>query len=189
MDRMQSRDDRQGPPGIKTAEDLLAKMRAGTKEVYEIRCRDLVIPVRILSVDEVNAIRRDALLHVTKIQGDKVDENLERQKVALKLASTLKPGTAPILSDRLLSLMTVDEITYLYNEYIRVMDTVNPTLETMTDEQFRVLVDALKKKVITPRDCSLHQLREICTAFVDLILRLESQSSPPANSSGGPPVE
>lgn len=171
------------------ADDLLAKMRSGVKEIYEIRLRDLVIPVRLLTVDEINLIRRDAAIKTASVQGDTVDQNLERQKSALKLASTLKTGGVPLITDKLLSLMTVDEITFLYEEYVRVMDAVNPSIQTIDPEQFRALVDALKKNTITSKDLSLHQLRAICTSYVDLIQRLETQKSHQASSFGGPLAE
>jgi len=163
-------------PQVTTAEDMLAKMRAGTKEVYEIRMREMIIPVRVLSIDEVNAIRREAIMETTKKQGDETDKNLLVQKLSLKLASTLVKNSAPILSDKLLSLLTMDEVNYLYEEYIRVMDAVNPSLQAIEPEQFKLLVDALKKSHLSSKDLSLLQLRAICTAFVDLIQRLESQT-------------
>lgn len=162
---------------ITTADDLLAKMRAGVKEVYEIRLRDLVIPVRLISVDEVNQIRREAKRNATLLKGgDETDGNLEIQKCTLKLASNIARGV-PILSDKLLSMLTVDEITHLYNEYVNVMDAVNPSLQSIDPEVFRSLVDALKKNTISAKDCSLVQLRAICSAFADLIQRLEIQNS------------
>ena len=166
---------------IVTAEDLLAKMRAGIRDVHEIRMRELVVPVRVLSLSEMNEIRKDALKAAIAAQGDEVDKNVITQKSTLKLASTIGKGSGPLLSDKLLSLLTVDEINYLYNEYIRVNEEVNPSVETIEPEQFRALVDALKKNIITSKDCSLPQLKAICTAFVDLILRMEHQTSQTVN--------
>lgn len=172
-------------PQIQTAEDLLLRMRAGTKEVHEIHMRDLTIPVRVLSIDEVNNIRRSSIVETQKKAGDDTDKNLTVQKLTLKLASTLVKNGAPLLSDKLLSLLSVDEVNYLYEEYIKVMDSVNPSIETIDPEVFRNLVDALKKNNVTWKDLSLRQLRGICTAFVDLIQRLENQASLKASSSGG----
>lgn len=178
------------PPRIMTVEEQLAKMRAGKKEVHSIKLGEYTIPVRVLTVDEVNAIRRDAIRQASlMVNGDETDINLARQKETLKLATKITSGGAPILGDKALNAMTVDELSYLYDEYIRVMDSVNPNLNMMDPMQFRELVDALKKKAIFPRDCSLPQLREICSAFVDLILRLETPTSPQGSSSGGQPAE
>lgn len=165
------------PHEIQTAEDLLAKMRAGTRQVHEIRMRDLVIPVRVLTIEEMNLIRRDAIKQAIAASGDEIDKNVLVQRSTLKLATTVEKGGAPFLSDKVLSLTTVDEINHLYNEYIRIVESVNPSLEQISSEQFKSLVDALKKSLITSNDLSLVQLRAICTAFVDLIQRQAAQVS------------
>lgn len=166
---------------LTSPEDILAKMRAGIKETYEIRMREMVIPVRVLSIDEVNNIRREALTNALIAKGDETDKNVHIQKITLKLASTIGKGSGPILGDRLLSMLTVDEINYLYEEYIAVMDRVNPSLESIPPEQFGMLVDALKKNLVFARDLSLRQLRAICSAFQDMIQRPDSQTSPKGN--------
>ena len=168
-----------------STEALIEKMRAGVKETYDICLRELVIPVRVLSVDEINEIRRQAKSYAARFQGDETDVNLAIQKLTLSKASDI--AGVPLLNDRFYkeSRMTVDEINYLYNEYIRVMDTVNPSLEQITPEQFRALVDALKKKNVSASDLSLRQLKAICTAFVALIQKQDTQTSQGDNTSGG----
>lgn len=155
---------------IITAEDLLAKMRAGTKEIHEIKMRDFVLMVRVLSVDEMNLVRRDAYKTALAMSGDDTDKNLIMQKSILKLASSSSASdNVPMLSDRLLSMLTTDEIGHLYDEYIAVLDSVNPALETITHEAFRELVDSLKKNLLSAKDLSIRQLRVICSSYVDLI--------------------
>jgi hypothetical protein len=168
-------------PQILSTEDLLAKMREGIKEVHEIRMRSAVFPVRVLSVDEVNAIRREAIRVTATTGGDETDSALCVQKATLKLASTLNLGGVPSVTDKMLSMMNLDEVLYLYNEYIRVMDSVNPNLDFIPPEKFKELVEALKKNIVSPRDCSLLQLRVICSVFRDLIQRQDSQDTPVAN--------
>ena len=175
------RQQRNEAPNITTVDDLLAKMRSGIRAVHEIRMRDLVIPVRVLSIDEINEIRKDAYKQAIISKGDEVDKNVSIQRSTLKLASTVPRDAGPLLSDKLLSMLTVDEINFLYDEYIRVLDSVNPALEQLTQEQFRALVDALKKNTISSRDCSLQQLRAICTAYVDLIQRQDHHQSHQVN--------
>lgn len=165
------------PHAVVTADELLAKMRKGIKEVHEIRMRDLTISVRVLSVDEMNTIRRDAARVSAISSGDETDRYLTAQKYTLKLASALQQNGAPLLSDKILGMLTVDEVNYLYEEYMRVMDSVNPSMETVSSEQFQEVVNALKKNTISSRDLPLLQLRAICTAYVDLIQRQESRTS------------
>ncbi len=159
---------------VYSAEDILQKMRDGVKEVYEIRMRQMTVPVRVLSVDEVNAIRKESIRNSTLIQGDETDKNVHIQKTTLKLASNITKGGGPILGDKLLGMLTVDEINYLYEEYIKVLDTVNPSLETIPPTEFRAMVDALKKNLVSSKELSIRQLRAICTAYVDLIQRQET---------------
>lgn len=176
------------PPTIITAEDIIAKMRAGIREVHEISFRELKIPVRVLSIDEINRIRHMAKQSVMLTKdGDQTDANVAMQKITLQMASQM-PQQAPLLGEKVLSLMTVDEVNYLYNEYIRIMDSVNPSLETMSETRFREMVEALKKKEISSNDLSIPQLKAICSSFVDLILKLEHQRSHKDNSHGGQPV-
>jgi len=164
-----------------TVEDLLAKMRAGVKEIHEIKMRELTIPVRVLSIDEMNLIRRDTLKKAMAEQGDQTDVDVFKQRSVLVLASTTGKDKIPFLSEKLLKMLTVDEINYLYNEYITVVESVNPSVETISNEQFRALVDALKKNIMSSKDCSLPQLKAICTAYADLIQRQETTSSHKAN--------
>jgi hypothetical protein len=163
-----------------TAEDMLAKMRAGIKEVSSIRIRELVLPVRVLSVDEMNAIRHEALKK--SAMGDQVDHDLAMQKSTLLLASTIGgKGSVPGMSEKFLGLCSTDEINHLYNEYVVFLDGVNPSLEIISEADFRALVDAVKKNAVTTRDLSLHQLKAIFTAFQGLIQKPEMQKSHPVN--------
>lgn len=160
---------------ILTAEDLLAKMREGTKAVHEIKIRSFTVQVRVLSIDEMNLVRRDAYKAALAIQGDNVDKDLITQKSILKLASTTDTsGGAPFLSDKVLGLMSTDEVCYLYDEYMKVLDNVNPALESISPEAFRELVDSLKKNLISANDLSIRQLKVICSSYVDLISQKDS---------------
>lgn len=175
MDTMRRESD--GPHQVPmSAEELLAKMRQGKKDIHEIRMGNMVIPVRVLSCDEVATIRREAIRKTAMSQGDETDKNLQIQKLTLTLASTVSRGQAPFLGDKIMGLMTLDELTFLYDEYIRVMETVNPAVEHIQPDIFRGIVDALKKNAASPKDLSLLQLRAICSAYVDLIQRQESQT-------------
>ena len=169
------------PPKIIQAEDILAQLRAGVRETHEISLRSAKIPVRILSIDEVNKIRAEAKKLAMLSGGDETDQNVQIQKLTLQLASQVPKNTAPILSEKVLGMVTVDELATLFNEYINVLERVNPSIEHIAPESFRALVDALKKNVIQVKDLSLRQKDAICTAYVDLIQRQENPSSPPAS--------
>lgn len=168
-------------PGITSADDILAKMRAGKKQAFEMKLGDQLIPVRVLTIDETTAIRREALAHMARVGGDETDKNVYIQKTSLKVASTMSEGSGPLLSDKLLGKLSLDEISYLYDEYVKLMDQANPTLETISSEHFRVLVEAVKKNLVSSKDLSLVQLKAIFTAFQDLIQKQESQTSQAGN--------
>lgn len=168
-------------PVILSAEDLLRRMRAGTKEVYIIRMREQEIPVRVLSIDEIAQIRREAISQAAKLGGDETELNLWKQKLTLKLASAVTADKVPMLSEKLLGLLSLDEVQYLYEEYIRITDAVNPSLELMSPERFKSMVDALKKNHLSSRDCTLLELRVICSAFQELIQRPETHGSQKVN--------
>lgn len=170
---------------ILKAEDLLARMRSGIKEVYEISCRDLVVPVRVLTLDELAEIKRTAIRQAALVQGDDTDRNVYTQKTVLKLASKIDPGGVPFLSDKLLAMMTMDEVQHLYGEYCKIADDMNPALEKLSQEQFRALIEAVKKNAIVSKECSLRQLRAIFTAYQDLIQELDIRTLQADNSSGG----
>jgi hypothetical protein len=161
-------------PQIMKAEDILAQLRAGVKETYEISLRSARIPVRILSVDEVNKIRAEAKKLAAIAGGDDTDQNLAIQKLTLSMATQVPKNTAPILSEKVLSMLTVDELSSLFNEFINVMERVNPSIEHISPEEFRALVDALKKNAITVKELSLRQKDAICIAYQDLIQRQEN---------------
>lgn len=162
-----------------TPEDLLSKMRAGVKMHHEIRMRDLVVPVRVLSIDEMNAVRRESV-RMAIASGDEVDKNVSIQKLTLQVASTPIGGGA-LLNEKFFKQITLDELAYLYEEYIKVLDDVNPGAETLTTEQVRELVGVVKKNTCSAKDCSLVQLKVIFSLFQDLIRKQETQGSPKDN--------
>jgi hypothetical protein len=161
---------------ILSAEDILAQMRAGVQTVREIRLRDAHIPLRIISIDEINMVRREALKDQFLQKGDETDKNLAIQRYSLKLASDINKNGTPTLSDKLLSIMSVDEINHLYNEYIKFMDDANPSIESIEPEKFQLLVEAVKKNIITSKECSLLQLKAIFSAFQDMIQKQDTQT-------------
>jgi hypothetical protein len=166
-----------------SAEDLLARMRAGTKEVYEIKMRQLALPVRILSLDEMLDIRNRMMVQNAKVVGDQANLASLVQKETLRFATTIG-GQPGILSDRLLGMLSLDEIQFLYAEYTKVTEEVNPSLEAVSPEKFEMLVDAIKKNSVTASDLSLVQLRAVFLAYQDLIQRLVFPTSPTDNGSG-----
>lgn len=159
------------------AEDILARMRQGVKTTGLIRLRGFEVPVRVLSITESNSLRKEGIRTATTENGDEIDKNIAIQKATLRLASTLNPGSAPILLDKALDAMTIDELNHLYNEYVKFMDDVNPSFEMMPSDQVNALTEALKKNSVSARDLSLRDLRVVCSMFAELIQTMENQDS------------
>lgn len=157
-----------------TAEDIVKKMRMGIKAEHEIDFRGVKIPVRVLSQDEFSDIRRAALMHAVKYDNDEVEKNVFTQKMVLIKSAQTSTKEAPILSEKVLSLLTTDEIGFLYNEYVSVLEMYNPSIEAIDPEKFKFIVDALKKNSLSAKDLSIHQLRATCIAYVDLLERYDS---------------
>lgn len=164
-----------------SADDILSRMRRGKRTVSEIRMGDQVIPVRVLSADEVNAVRHEAKAKAAKVGGDETDENLNIQKFTLQLASIITKDNIPFLNDTIMKHLSVDEIGYLYNELIKFWDQFNPSLEQITPERFRTLVEALKKNTMSWNDCSTPERLAIFSCFVEMIQRPDSPTSPRAS--------
>lgn len=182
---METMNRNEATASIISSEDILKKMRMGIKETYEISLRSFKVPVRVLSMDELVAVRREGIKHQALIGGDETDRNCYIEKTVLKLASTLTKNGAPLLMDGVLDKMTLEEISHLYGEYVKIMDDCSPELEQIPIEQFRALIDAVKKNSVTAKDCSLRQLRAIFYAYQDLIQKQETQILPPDNTHGG----
>ena len=163
------------------AEDILSRMRLGKQTSSEIRMGEQMIPVRVLSASEVNAIRNEARVKTAKTGGDETDENLYIQKLTLQVASIRAGDGVPFLTDKIMKLLSIDEISYLYAELIKFWDQFNPSLDQVTPDKFKLLVEALKKNRISWNDCSTPERKAIFTCFVDMIQRPATQTSPQAS--------
>lgn len=178
------RDGATNPQSIVSKADFLKLMRQGTKESYEFYVRGAKFTVRVLSIDEQTMVRRQAHLAMANVPGaDETDINVEVQKSTLRLATQIDGINS--VPPQIFDAMTADEIGLVYDQWLKIMDDVNPSLQVMTEEQFRALVEAVKKKSYSSRDCTLLQLKAIFNAFQDLIIKLEEQQPPKGSSPGG----
>lgn len=165
---------RYGVPEIRDVPSFLRQIRQGVKETHEITIRGLSIPVRVLSMDELQEIRATAKQECAKIRGDQLDQDLICEKLTLSKASTVPKNGTPLLAAPLLSELSADEINFLYNELMVVFDRVNPALDVMTEAELRAIKEEIKKKTITPKDLSLRQLRAIFLDWQALITQQDS---------------
>lgn len=167
---------------IKTTAEVLAGMRNGKKTTSTIKMGDQEIPVRILSADEIIGIRTAAKLkRIAMVHGDETDESYQTQKLTLLAASDVTGIGSGILSESLLHQLTLNEMTFLYDQMINFWDEFNPSIEVMTSERFRDIVDALKKNRISWSDCSMEARKAIFTDYVAAIQAADSQTLPKGN--------
>lgn len=179
LDKMHRKDEGFQQPIM--VDDLLKKMRMGRQTVSEIRMGDLSIPVRILSADEINAIRKEARVQAIALNGDETDENLYIQKKTLQKSSEIGENQMSVLSNKLLNSLSIEELRYLYEALITFWDTFNPAVEKITPDKFRTLVEELKKNAISWNDCTTPERRAIFTCFVELTQRPDTAISPMVN--------
>jgi len=163
---------------IETVEERLAKFREGAKYAGSVSFRGSSIHFRVLTRHEEMEIRRKAIAEAMKYGGDETEKNNFIQMSTLCLASKELP--LPMLN-----LMTSDELKWLYEEYVKIMDDANPSLERISVDEFQALVHAVKKNAVGSRELSLRQLRAIFLAFQDLIQRVDFQTSQMDSSFGG----
>lgn len=175
------------PSNILTAEDLLKKLREGVQTSFTIENRGIKAVVRIISNVEMAQIRREAMTYAATFGGDETEKNLFIQRGTLALACTDAYTKIPSIPPKFWEIISLDELKYFYEEYVLIMDNVNPSLESLSSDQFRALVDALKKNIVSPKELSMRQLRAICSAFAELIRQAEHRASQMDNSSGGQP--
>lgn len=159
-------------------EARVRSLRAGVAEAHFIEMRGRPIPVRILTLDEMSKIRRDSISNAMIMKGDDTDQKILAEKYTLMMCTRMNKNEPSFLSDKLLELLTLDEIAHLYTEYMVVLDKVNPSLEDISEQEFKILVDAVKKKHVGWKDFSIKQLRAIFNDWERLIQTPEEQSTP-----------
>lgn len=131
-------------------DDILTALRMGTDYSFTIKVRSLVLKVRPLSIAEhvriVNEIQAEMSTKPKNEQNGLTESSIMAMKV-LELATTPEPGSkiAPAISAYLMSKMTNDEISALYNAYNSGCERLNPGIEDLTKDQLDTLVEAAKK--------------------------------------------
>lgn len=170
-----------GQHEVLSVDDLLKKMRMGKQYSSELRIGDQKIPVRVLSADEVNGLRKQARTVALRHNGDNTDELLILQKLTILTATQIGHSGVSVVSEEALNKMSLDELTYIYSAIMAFWEDCNPCVEKISPEKFRELVEALKKNIISWSDCSMPERKAIFTCFVELIQRPDTATSPTVN--------
>lgn len=162
-------------PMKNSTENILELMRHGVDYKFKVKLRSFEITFRPLTELETTTIAdetRDFLLslkadHQTDLKYSAVFANK-----TLQLASTSAPGKTDYqITETILTKCTPDEVMYLFNEYNRCVEKVNPNIEKMKSDELHALVEQAKKKVLVTTGLSFWQLENLCHALIEEILQ------------------
>lgn len=126
----------------------------GVDYTFTIKVRSLELAVRPLAISEIVRLTSDAREQLSKLPPEGQTEliwNVLLAKGYLRYATKPDVGSKiePRLTDYVLDRMTNDEISALFRAYLDGVERLNPSIETITDEQLRELVEAAKKKNVS----------------------------------------
>jgi hypothetical protein len=60
---------------------------------------------------------------------------------------------------------------YLFNEYNKCVDKVNPSVEKLSTEELNELVDKAKKNLLIMTELSFWQITNLCLALIEQIVQ------------------
>ena len=133
-----------------TAEQILQALRFGVDYTFTIKVRQLEVVVRPLSLHERVKIVNDVAHEVSKLPDGQRTALAESSLLAvrtLEKATTPEPDSkvAPTLPAQLLERFTNDEVAALHKAYMDGLDLLDPSMEQMTPDRLKELVEVAKK--------------------------------------------
>jgi hypothetical protein len=155
-----------------TAQELLAALRSGNNQKLELTVGLAVIPCRL-----VNAIEEAGIIVRAKPKADKINpdgikreliESVCIQKDILAAATTI--NGMPGLPLGFLDLLTNPELEAIYDQYISLCHTINPNIQSLSQDEILQVVDGIKKKSLSTKNLFSYQLAEVGKFFLDVVL-------------------
>lgn len=129
--------------------DLVDAMRMGVEYRFPITVRGVSIMLRPLSVSEHHEIAARVL---SELKAKPVEYQTEANQASLTAIYTIERATSSDvdkLDNKLhavqLSRLATSELMYLYGEYLKVLDRVDPVHETIPEPELMKYVDEVKK--------------------------------------------
>lgn len=167
---------------IVTAEDLLSKLRNGNSQKLEIGLGGLKFPVRLLDATEEATLQaQGATEAVLKTPNGAKVEIFEAQITMKKILIAASTINGQGLPPRFFELIGTKELVALYDQYISLNHTINPSIQSLTQEQLLALVESVKKKEKAPSDLYTWEQAEIGRFFLEKVLPMLQT----VNASGG----
>lgn len=156
-----------------SAKDQLEKLRAGQNQKLEIKYGELVVRCRILSADQLADAMENGRSAVKLPKGTSEDHQIQKRSTAV-CKSVLRVGTTvnntPYLNDEFLDNLSSAELEILYDQYLLLLNQVNPEYDKLSEDEILVLIARVKKKTTLSSSLTSYQLAEIGRYFLEIML-------------------
>lgn len=143
--------------------DDVDAMRMGVEYSFEVGFPRSAKRYRLrpISNSEMMQVYHNVWEHCAKLPisaRNKVSEDHATAREILKQASSPFGEYVPSITDPVLDGLTMDQVTFLYKEWLATCERVNPNVDKMTTEQLQGIVDLVKKN--NPEDLE-YQLTDL----------------------------
>lgn len=166
---------------INTVEDLLAAMRRGNSQALEIMAGDTPLPVRLLSAHEEATIAVKSYLAALKANPSSHKQELFEAQSTMKqiLFAALTIDDVPMVAFHIIDKMPSPVLGNLYNQYVTLNNSLNPSFEDMKPEEIAAIIDNVKKKKAVASDFYTYQLAGIGKYFLQAVIpNLQTDNEP-----------
>jgi len=169
----------------KSSAEILLGMFSGTKTKKTIDFDGVTITLRLINITELMQARENALTEFNKkpeLARYPADLQFYMMLHILDAALSFSPSphekfeNSPTLTLNELRLMTENQVTRLYEEFIVFDKEYNPDIDRMSVEEFNIMLDEIKKNQDYLYRASYRQLLRISSYFINLQLLAESQT-------------
>lgn len=137
-------------------------MRLGVDYRFPITCRSFTVYVRPLTHQEMVKAAQEVgaeMARMPKSAQTPITEHSLLSKYILSKATTSDVGKTDYeLTEPILDRMTPEELTHLFKQYVGNTDRCNPSLDAMSIEEVKELVEMVKKNPQQAIGCSFFQL-------------------------------
>jgi len=161
-------------------------IRQGVDFRFKIRCRDLELSVRPLSISEEDQIAQEVAEELDKLPPARQTSMRQSMSLSIKkleMAQTSEPGKmdSKVFQNEL-QRMTAGEIDHLFKQYVAGADKLNPIFDRLPADQLEKIVETLKK------NSTVQEMTLIESSFfhlVDLCLHLLKPGESPTDKLPG----
>jgi hypothetical protein len=159
---------------IDSAEKLLAYLRRGQNQKLEIGFEDWKIPCRIISAGEMLKLQVRGEMRARELNptGEKMEAYIAFETMKLVLDSATTIDKKSFFSRSFLDGLPNNIIESLYDQYITIINVINPNIQSMSNGDIMKIVDDIKKNKTVTKNYFTYQLAEVGKFFLEEILPL-----------------